>query len=85
MRSALGLPTKAEKDEVVAREHRVHELRDDRFVVPDDAGKQPLAGLKFSNEVLADFFLDRPRARAGLLAKVAERLNGHHHEPILLH
>ena len=40
---ALGLAAQAEQDEVVPREDGVDELRDDRLVVADDAGKQGLA------------------------------------------
>ena len=40
---ALRLAAEPEQDEVVAGEHRVDDLRDDRVVVPLDAGKQRLA------------------------------------------
>ena len=37
--AAFRLPAQPEQDEVVARQDGVDDLRDDRFVVPDDAGK----------------------------------------------
>ena len=40
----LRLAAQAEQDEVVARQDRVDDLRDDRVVVADDAGEQRLAG-----------------------------------------
>ena len=71
--AALRLAAQAEQDEVVARQDRVDELRDDRLVVADDAGEQRLAGLQLADEVVADFLLDRPRAIAGL-PQIAEGL-----------
>ena len=65
---ALRLAAQAEQDEVVARQDRVDELRDDGVVVADDAGKQRLARLQLANEVVADFLFDRARAGAGLSA-----------------
>src|SRR5208283_675116 len=43
--AALRLPAQAEQDEVVAREDGVDDLRDDRVVVTDDAGKNRLVGM----------------------------------------
>src|SRR5260370_34909292 len=37
--SALGLSAQAEKNEIVARENRVHNLRNHGIVIADDAGK----------------------------------------------
>ena len=39
----------------MAREHRVHQLRHDRFVVADDAGKQCLAGLQLARRGCREF------------------------------
>src|SRR6185436_11268501 len=62
--TTFGLTSKAQQNEVVARENRVHELRDDRLVVPDDARKQRFAGLQLADEVVANFVLHRsPRKR----------------------
>ena len=37
--AALGLATQAEEDQVVPRQNRVHQLRDDRFIIANDARK----------------------------------------------
>jgi hypothetical protein len=37
--AALGLAAKTEQNEIVARQYGVDELRNDGFVVTDDAGK----------------------------------------------
>ena len=78
---ALGLPAQAEQDEVVPRQHRVHELRDNGIVVTDDAGKQRVAAAEFRDEVVAHFVLHRAarkrlRRRCAGAAKTAERLDG---------
>ena len=52
--AALGLASQAEKDEVVARQHRVDDLGDDGVVVADDARKECLAGAQPRHEVLPD-------------------------------
>ena len=60
------------------RQQRVHELRDDRVVVADDAGKERLAGAQLGDQVLADFFVDgAARHAAGLdgAAQLANRGN----------
>jgi len=75
--AALGLAAQAEQDEVVARQHRVHQLRDHRLVVADDAGKERLAGLQLADEVVADFLLDRFRAIARL-PEFSKGRNGRH-------
>ncbi len=76
---ALRLTAETEQDEVVSRQDRVDELRDDGVVVADDAGEQRLARLQLPNEVVANFLFDRSRAGAALLAQVAERLDGIRH------
>ena len=83
--AALRLTAQAEQDEVVPRQDRVHELRDDRLVVSDDAGKQPIAGVELPHEVVADFLLHRTGPGARLLAQVTEGLDQGRHNPILLH
>ena len=50
----LGLAAKAEQDEIVTREDGVDDLRDDRLVVADDAGKNGPAGFEPDHQVLAD-------------------------------
>ncbi len=57
---ALGLPAQAEEDEVVAREDRVDELRDDRVVVADDSWEDRATGTQLPHQVLTDFILDAP-------------------------
>ena len=56
----LGLAAQAEQDEVVLRQQRVDQLRDDGVVVADDAGEQRFARAKFPNEVVADLLVDAP-------------------------
>ena len=56
---ALGLAAQSEQDEIVLRENRVDELRDDAVVVTDDAGKEHLARLELAHEVVADLLFDR--------------------------
>ena len=65
--AALGLAAQAEQNEVVTRENRVHQLRDDRLVIPDHTRKERLAGLQLADQVFADFFLDRTWLRTVLL------------------
>ena len=43
--ATLRLAAQAEQDQVVPRENRIYQLRDDRFVLADDAGKQFLVCL----------------------------------------
>ena len=57
--AALRLAAQPEQDEVVARQDRVDELRDDRLVVADDARKERLARLQLADQVVADLLLDR--------------------------
>jgi hypothetical protein len=56
--AALRLAAQPEQDEVVAREDRVDDLRDDRLVVADDAGEERLPGAQPRDQVLADLVLD---------------------------
>ncbi len=72
--AALGLTAQAEQDEVVAREDRIDQLRDDRFVVADDAREQRFARLQLAHEVVADFLFDGAGLRTDALAQFAERL-----------
>ena len=79
--AALRLAAQAEQDEVVPRQHRVDELRNDGVVVADDAGKQRLAAAELRNEVVAHFVLHRSarkrlRRRGAGAAQIAERLDG---------
>ena len=65
--AALGLAAQAEQDEIVARQHRVDDLRDDRVVVADDAGEERAAGAEARDEVLAHFVAHRtPLDAAGV-------------------
>jgi hypothetical protein len=58
----LRLAAKAEQDEVMARQHGVDQLRHDRVVVADDAGKERLFPAQPLREVLANFVADRTPA-----------------------
>ncbi len=43
--AALRLAAQPEQNDVVSRQNRVHELRNDGFVIADNAGKKFLAPL----------------------------------------
>ena len=64
--AALGLPAQAEQDQIVPRENRVDDLRHDRLVIADDAGKDSFARAQFAQEVGAQFVFDRSGAVAAL-------------------
>ena len=63
--AALGLTAQAEKNEIVARQNGVDELRNDGFLVAHDAGKQRRAVLEQTDEVLAHFVFDGALATSG--------------------
>ena len=63
----LGLTFLTQEQHVVASEQRQVDLGDDGVVVADDAGKQLLSRLEFSQEITLDFLFDgarRPAAAA---------------------
>ena len=74
--AALGLSPQAEQDEVVAREDGVDDLRDDRIVVTDDAGKDRSVGVltQARHQVLAHLVLDAARAEPGLGKRTGAQL-----------
>ena len=80
--AALGLSAQSEQNEVVLRENRVDELRDDGVVVADDAGEQRFAGLQLAHEVVADFLFDGTRVQTRL-PEFAQCVDGDGHRPIL--
>ncbi len=51
----LGLPAQPQQNEVVPRQQRVHDLRDNGFLKTDDARKQRLFALQLTNQVLTNF------------------------------
>ena len=57
--AALRLAAQAEQDEIVARQHGVDDLRDDRVVVADDAGEERLSGAEAGDQVLAHLVAHR--------------------------
>ncbi len=61
----LGLAALAQEDEVVARQDRVLDRRDDRILVADDAGEDLSACREPGQEIGAQLVLDgaRPPAR----------------------
>ena len=63
--TTLRLAAQAEQNEVVAREDRVDELRQDGFLVPHDAREQRGAVLEQTDQVLAHFIFDRALAAGG--------------------
>src|SRR5262249_33071893 len=69
--AALRLATLTEEDEVLAREQRILDLREDRFLVADDSGEDALAALERPDEVLADLGLDGAR-RVPALPQLAD-------------
>src|SRR6266540_3844952 len=56
--AALRLAAEPEQNEVVARENRIDELRQDGLFVPHDARKHWRAVLEQADEVLAHFIFD---------------------------
>ena len=62
--AGLRLAALAEEDDVVAREQRVLELRDDRVLEPEHAGHRRFARRDPGDRVRPDLLLDRPRLPA---------------------
>ena len=60
--AALGLAAQSQENQVVARQYCVHNLRHDRFIIADDAGKKTLARAKFTHEISAHLVFDRAHA-----------------------
>jgi hypothetical protein len=54
----LGLPAQPKKDKVVTRQNGVDDLGDDGIVVAENARKQGLASLYFTDQVVTEFVLD---------------------------
>jgi hypothetical protein len=75
---ALGLAAQAEQDEIVPRQNRVHQLRDDGLLVADDPWKERLAGLQLPNEIVPHLLLDGSQACAGLLTQSPGSGGGRH-------
>jgi hypothetical protein len=73
--AGLRLAAQAEENEVVAGEQRVHQLRDHRVVVADDAGKERFAGAQLLNQVRANFLVHRPVRHVTALDRAAELAN----------
>jgi hypothetical protein len=40
--AALGLPTQPQQNKIMPRQYRIHDLRNHRIVIADDAGEQTL-------------------------------------------
>ena len=57
----LGLAALAEKDDVLAGQERVFDLRDDGFFETDDARELRFVRFELANQVLSQLFLDGPR------------------------
>src|SRR5207237_10523872 len=75
--AALRLAPQTEQDEVVARQERVHELRDDRVLVAHDARELGRAVLEPADEILPQLVLDRAANAGGTrpfgLSQLAQR------------
>ncbi len=74
------LAAEAEKDEVMAGEDGVNDLRDDGVVVADDAGEEGLAGgsigAQAGDEIVAELILDAAGDALGGVFAVAECAEG---------
>ncbi len=62
--AALGLTAQTEKDEIVAGEQGIDDLRDDRVFVSVDTWKEGLAFLDGAQQIAADLIFDRTRHAA---------------------
>ena len=60
----------------MAREDGVDDLRDDRVLIPDDAGKDRLLGAEPADEVLAKLVLDAASEAFGGVFTAAESAEG---------
>ena len=60
--AGFGLAAQAEQNEVMAREHGVHDLRDDRIFIADDAGEERILGFggraQAGDQVIAELVFD---------------------------
>ena len=56
--AALCLATQAQQNQIVPREDRIDELRNNRLVIANNAGKQFLAPLEFANQIRAHLVFD---------------------------
>ena len=62
--AALGLTAQTEKDEIVAGEQGIDDLRDDRVFVSVDTWKEGFAFLDGAQQIAADLIFDRTRHAA---------------------
>ena len=62
--AALGLAAEAEKNEIVAREQGIDDLRDDGVFVAVDAGEERFALFDGAEEIAAKFVFDGARGAA---------------------
>jgi hypothetical protein len=67
--ATLGLASQPEKDEIVARQNRVGNLRQNGFLVSVNAGEEWLSGVKLLQKVSAEFFLDCAACFSGYVAR----------------
>jgi hypothetical protein len=81
--TALCLPALAEKDHVVAGEDGVLDLGDDGVFVPDDAGKDALAGAEAGDQILPHLLTNRENSvtRGLELTQRAPRVRTFHRRP----
>src|SRR5437879_5242978 len=56
--AALGLAAQAEKNEIVPREKRIHDLRNNRVFISVDAGEEGFALFDGPEQIAAEFILD---------------------------
>ena len=78
--AGFRLAAQAEEDEVVAREHRVDDLRDDRVVVTDDAREERFfgarGGAQAGDQVVAELIFDGAGDPFGSVFRFAEFAEG---------
>jgi len=62
--AAFGLAAQAEKNEIVPREKRIHDLRNNRVFIPVDAREEGLALFDGPEQIAAEFILDEAACAA---------------------
>jgi hypothetical protein len=62
--AAFRLTAQPEQDEIVPRQNRVDDLRNNRLFVTDDPGEERVAAFELLNEVVANFVFDRAVGKA---------------------
>jgi hypothetical protein len=61
----FGLTAQSKQDEIVARKNCVYDLRHDRILKTEDAGKKIFAALDFADQITAEFVFYGPVGESG--------------------